>query len=45
MILISLEKEFEDLEYKQLVKKVEESIFDEKLKEKFDKFDSIINLI
>ena len=45
MILISLEKEFEHLQYEQLVKKVEESIFDEKLKEKFDEFDSVINLI
>jgi hypothetical protein len=43
MILISLEKKFEDLEYVQLVKKVEESIFDEELREKFDKLDSIIN--
>jgi len=45
MILISLEKKFEDLQYKQLVKKVEESIFDEELKNKFEEFDSIINLI
>ena len=43
MILISLEKKFEDLQYEQLVKKVEESLFDVELREKFDKMDSIIN--